>query len=125
MENDTEIILTNFETGDMSVLKDSDLNNLFNFTYNFDFLKELLVTVIKNQMSLKNKFDEKFKSQNDSIESFKNQIIQNNQTDQKTKEQLFNNNIKEDLDKINDKINKLEIKIEHINAELDKSKLIF
>lgn len=130
MENDVDIVLTNFETGDMSLMKNSDLNNLFNFTYNFDFLKEILITVIKNQISLKNQFDEKCKAQIDTIESFKNDIIQNNQTgktgqtDQKTKEILFNNNIKENLDKINDKVNKLEIKIERINAELDKSKLI-
>ena len=127
MENDVDIVLTNFETGDMSLMKNSDLNNLFNFTYNFDFLKEILITVIKNQISLKNQFDEKCKAQIDTIESFKNDIIQNNQTgqtDQKKKEILFNNNIKENLDKINDKVNKLEIKIERINAELDKSKLI-
>lgn len=130
MENDVDIVLTNFETGDMSLMKNSDLNNLFNFTYNFDFLKEILITVIKNQISLKNQFDEKCKAQIDTIESFKKDIIQNNQTgktgqtDQKTKEILFNNNIKENLDKINDKVNKLEIKIERINAELDKSKLI-
>ena len=127
MENDVDIVLTNFETGDMSLMKNSDLNNLFNFTYNFDFLKEILITVIKNQISLKNQFDEKCKAQIDTIDSFKNDIIQNNQTgqtDQKKKEILFNNNIKENLDKINDKVNKLEIKIERINAELDKSKLI-
>ena len=118
MEDDTNIILTDFETDTTSLLKSSDLNNLFNFTYNFDFLKEILTTVIKNQISLKNQLDEKYQAQNNIIESFKKEIIYNKQAEQQSNES-------ENLGKINEKINKLEIMIGHINKELDKSKLLF
>ena len=118
MEDDTNIILTDFETDTTSLLKSSDLNNLFNFTYNFDFLKEILTTVIKNQISLKNQLDEKYQAQNNIIESFKKEIIYNKQAEQQSNES-------ENLSKINEKINKFEIMIGHINKELDKSKLLF
>ena len=55
MENNYEIILTDFATGEVQLSKQAELNNLFNIEH----LKEVLTTIIKNQINLKKQFEEK------------------------------------------------------------------
>ena len=71
MENKPDIFLTDFETGIVSLSKNSDLNNILNFTYNFDLLKNVLSTIIKNQNNLKKEYDEKLQAQSEEIELLK------------------------------------------------------
>ena len=40
-----DIVLTDFETGNISLANGTDLNNIFNFTINFDLLKDVLTTL--------------------------------------------------------------------------------
>ena len=124
MENNAEIILTDFETGIATLSTNSDLNNIFNFSYNFDLLKEVLSTVIKNQVNLKNQLDERYKVQSQILESLKGEIIEikQNQGQFETKDSF--KITQEDYDKLNERINNFEIKISQINDELDKSKLL-
>ena len=123
MENNAEIILTDFETGITTISNNSDLNNIFNFTYNFDLLKEVLSTVIKNQVNLKNQLDERYKVQNQIMESLKGEIIEIKQAQGQFETKDSFKITQEDYDKLNERINNFEIKISQINDELDKSKL--
>ena len=120
MENNTEIILTDFESGAISLSNNSDLNCLFNFNYNFDLLKEVLTTVIKNQINLKNRLEEKGVEQQQIMNLLKTDITQIKQS-QKEKNDNFNFS-KNDYDNLVKKINNLENQISKINEELDKSK---
>ena len=120
MENNTEIILTDFESGAISLSNNSDLNGLFNFNYNFDLLKEVLTTVIKNQINLKNRLEEKGVEQQQIMNLLKTDITQIKQS-QKEKNDNFNIS-KNDYDNLVKKINNLENQISKINEELDKSK---
>ena len=120
MENNTEIILTDFESGAISLSNNSDLNGLFNFNYNFDLLKEVLTTVIKNQINLKNRLEEKGVEQQQIMNLLKTDITQIKQS-QKEKNDNFNFS-KNDYDNLVKKINNLENQISKINEELDKSK---
>ena len=120
MENNTEIILTDFESGAISLSNNSDLNGLFNFNYNFDLLKEVLTTVIKNQINLKNRLEEKGVEQQRIMNLLKTDITQIKQS-QKEKNDNFNFS-KNDYDNLVKKINNLENQISKINEELDKSK---
>ena len=111
MENNYEIILTDFSTGEVQLSKEAELNNIFNF----QLLKEVLTTIIKNQINLKQQFEQNSLKQNKLIDSLNNKIIELNQ-----KEIL--NFSPQELIKLNDRVYKLEKKIEQINDELDKSK---
>ena len=123
MENNADIILTDFETGITTLSNNSDLNNIFNFTYNFDLLKEVLSTVIKNQVNLKNQLDERYKVHNQIMESLKGEIIEIKQAQGQFETKDSFKITQEDYDKLNERINNFEIKISQINDELDKSKL--
>ena len=123
MENNADIILTDFETGITTLSNNSDLNNIFNFTYNFDLLKEVLSTVIKNQVNLKNQLDERYKVQNQIMESLKGEIIEIKQAQGQFETKDSFKITQEDYDRLNERINNFEIKISQINDELDKSKL--
>ena len=121
MEKNTDIILTDFDTGIISLSKNSELDNIFNFSYNFDLLKEVLSTVIKNQISLKNQLDEKYEQQSQISKSLKDEIEEIKQS-QSIKKGTFT--IKQgDFDRLNNRINSFQKQISHINEELDKSKL--
>ena len=123
MENNADIILTDFETGITTLSNNSDLNNIFNFTYNFDLLKEVLSTVIKNQVNLKNQLDERYKVQNQIMESLKGEIIEIKQAQGQFETKDSFKITQEDYDRLNERINNFEIKISQINDELNKSKL--
>lgn len=111
MKNNYEIILTDFSTGEVQLSKEAELNNIFNF----QLLKEVLTTIIKNQINLKQQFEQNSLKQNKLIDSLNNKFIELNQ-----KEIL--NFSPQELIKLNDRVYKLEKKIEQINDELDKSK---
>ena len=111
MENNYEIILTDFATGEVQLSKQAELNNLFNF----ELLKEVLTTIIKNQINLKKQFEEKSLKQNKLLDTLNNKFIEFNQ------KEILNFSPQEFI-KLKERVNKLEIKIEQINDELDKSK---
>ena len=113
MENNYEIILTDFETGAVKLSNKSDLNNIF--TFNFDFLKEILETIIKNQISLQKQFEEKSNSHDKNIEILNNKFIEFNNIKQKEINSFS-------LEELNNRLDKLEKNIGQINEELDKSK---
>ena len=108
-----DIVLTDFETGNISLANGTDLNNIFNFTINFDLLKDVLTTLIKNQINLKYQLDEKYKVQTQIVESLKNEITDVKQSELKETFKVT----KEDFEKVNNRIKNLEHKITKINEE--------
>ena len=113
MENNYELILTDFQTGAVKLSNKSDLNNIF--TFNFDFLKEILETIIKNQISLQKQFEEKSNSHDKNIEILNNKFIEFNNIKKKEINSFS-------LEELNNRLDKLEKNIGQINEELDKSK---
>ena len=105
-----DIVLTDFETGNISLANGTDLNNIFNFTINFDLLKDVLTTLIKNQINLKYQLDEKYKVQTQIVESLKNEITDVKQSELKETFKVT----KEDFEKVNNRIKNLEHKITKI-----------
>ena len=56
----------------IKIVSDIDLNALFNLNYNFDLLKGIIETLLKNQGALQKQLDEMYSSNED-----KDKIIQN------------------------------------------------
>ena len=120
MENKPDIFLTDFETGIVSLSKNSDLNNILNFTYNFDHLKNVLSTIIKNQNNLKKEYDEKFQAQSEEIELLKQELEKiNEENGPKGRLRVSKN----DFNELKGKVNDFEDKLTQINEALDQSKL--
>jgi len=120
MENKPDIFLTDFETGIVSLSKNSDLNNVLNFTYNFDLLKNVLSTIIKNQNNLKKEYDEKFQAQSEEIELLKQELEKiNEENGPKGRLRVSKN----DFNELKGKVNDFEDKLTQINEALDQSKL--
>ena len=120
MENKPDIFLTDFETGIVSLSKNSDLNNILNFTYNFDLLKNVLSTIIKNQNNLKKEYDEKFQAQSEEIELLKQELEKiNEENGPKGRLRVSKN----DFNELKGKVNDFEDKLAQINEALDISKL--
>ncbi len=120
MENKPDIFLTDFETGIVSLSKNSDLNNILNFTYNFDLLKNVLSTIIKNQNNLKKEYDEKFQAQSEEIELLKQELEKiNEENGPKGRLRVSKN----DFNELKGKVNDFEDKLAQINEALDQSKL--
>ena len=85
----------------ITIVKDLDVDALFNLTYNFDLLKGIITTILNNQEILKGQIEqekEKNNQQNEIIESLKNEIIS-------IKE---NYSLKEEFKKITTKINQID-----------------
>ena len=120
MENKPDIFLTDFETGIVSLSKNSDLNNILNFTYNFDLLKNVLSTIIKNQNNLKKEYDEKLQAQSEEIELLKQELEKiNEENGPKGRLRVSKN----DFNELKGKVNDFEDKLTQINEALDKIKL--
>ena len=120
MEKNADIILTDFETGIISLSKNSDLNNILNFTYNFDLLKNVLSTIIKNQNNLKKNLEEKYKVQSEDIELLKQEIEKIKKENGELVELKVSKN---DFNELKGKINVIEEKLLQMNEALDQSKL--
>jgi chromosome segregation ATPase len=91
-----------------------------NFTYNFDLLKNVLSTIIKNQNNLKKEYDEKFQAQSEEIELLKQELEKiNEENGPKGRLRVSKN----DFNELKGKVNDFEDKLTQINEALDQSKL--
>ena len=57
MDHTNNLILSNFDSEKILLYDDVDLNALFNFSYNFDLLKGIIGTLLKNQQALKKQIE--------------------------------------------------------------------
>ena len=114
MENLSKLIFADIDN-DITIIKDLDLNGLFNLTYSFDILKGTLSTLFKNQQNLLkkiNKANEINNEQNKVIESLQKYIKENCITKGESKS-LKNN--------LETKVKELDKRIAQIDEELGKS----
>ena len=63
--NSPHRISTEITTEKIKIMNDIDLNALFNLNYNFDLLKGIIETLLKNQNALQNQIDELFGNNGD------------------------------------------------------------
>lgn len=60
MNNSPHRISTELTSEKIKIIKDIDLNSLFNLSYNFDVLKGLIEHLLTNQQKLQNQIDEMY-----------------------------------------------------------------
>ena len=112
MNQQTEKMLKEISTGNVKVIKEIDLNDIFKFSYNFDLLKGLITAILKNQENLKSKIEkerETINEQSKIIEALKNDM----------KSMKENSISKEQYTNINTKINEI---VEQMNKTHEKTK---
>ena len=112
MNQQTEKMLKEISSGNVKVIKEIDLNDIFKFSYNFDLLKGLITAILKNQENLKTKIDkerETINEQSKIIEALKNDM----------KSMKENSISKEQYTNINSKINEI---VEQMNKIHEKAK---
>ena len=100
-------ISTEVTSEKIKIVNDIDLNALFNLNYNFDLLKGIIETLLKNQGALQKQLDELYSSNED-----KDKIIQDLEADIKS--------LRETKVNIND-FNEIKPEIEQINNHLKQN----
>ena len=61
MNNSPHRISSELTSEKIKIIKDIDLNSLFNLSYNFDLLKGLIEHLLTNQQKLQNQIDDMYK----------------------------------------------------------------
>ena len=108
MDKKNEKIIKDISTGYFAMVKELDLNELFKLTYNFDLLKGLITSMLKNQESLKNQIEKEKEKNNE-----QNTIIENLKSDIELMQEKFltKESAKTQINEINNKINKIDEEI--------------
>ncbi len=116
MNNSPHRISSELTSEKIKIIKDIDLNSLFNLSYNFDLLKGLIEHLLTNQQKLQNQIDEMYKKDcerdqhtNALLDDMK--LIKETYVDKNT----FNS--------ILDEINEIKEKINSHNEKFSESKL--
>ena len=112
MNQQTEKMLKEISTGNVKVIKEIDLNDIFKFSYNFDLLKGLITAILKNQENLKSKIEKERETINE-----QSKIIEILKNDMKSMKE--NSISKEQYTNINSKINEI---VEQMNKIHEKAK---
>ena len=112
MNQQTEKMLKEISTGNVKVIKEIDLNDIFKFSYNFDLLKGLITAILKNQENLKSKIEKERETINE-----QSKIIETLKNDMKSMKE--NSISKEQYTNINSKINEI---VEQMNKIHEKAK---
>lgn len=79
MNNSNNLLLSDFEPDKILLYDDVDLNALFNFSYNFDLLKGIIGTLLKNQQALQKQIqqvNDENHEQNKTIIELRREIIE-------------------------------------------------
>ena len=108
----TEKILKEISAGNVKVIKELDLNDIFKLSYNFDLLKGLLTAILKNQENLKSKLEKERETNNEQSKTI--ELLQND-----IKSMKENYITKEQYTHVNSKINEI---VEQLNIIGEKSK---
>ena len=112
MNQQTEKMLKEISTGNVKVIKEIDLNDIFKFSYNFDLLKGLITAILKNKENLKSKIEKERETINE-----QSKIIETLKNDMKSMKE--NSISKEQYTNINSKINEI---VEQMNKIHEKAK---
>ena len=118
MEKTNNLLFENNDPDRISIYNEVDLNALFNFSYNFDLLKGIIGTLLKNQQNLQKQieFANYLNNEQDkTITSLRNEI----------KEIQEKYTLKQDFMEVKDQIKKVNEIYSVYDEELAKSKLIY
>ena len=105
-------ISTEITSEKIKIMNDIDLNALFNLNYNFDLLKGIIETLLKNQNALQNQIDELFGHNGDKdkrIEALEKEVKYLKET-YVSKTEL--KEIENDLKEIKERLQKHDIQIQ-------------
>lgn len=118
MDKENNLAFENIDPDKISIYNEVDLNALFNFSYNFDLLKGIIGTLLKNQQNLQKQieFANYLNNEQDkTITSLRNEI----------KEIQEKYTLKQDFMEVKDQIKKVNEIYSVYDEELAKSKLIY
>ena len=118
MDKTNNLLFENTDPDRISIYNEVDLNALFNFIYNFDLLKGIIGTLLKNQQNLQKQieFANYLNNEQDkTITSLRNEI----------KEIQEKYTLKQDFMEVKDQIKKVNEIYSVYDEELAKSKLIY
>ena len=116
MKSSNNLILSNVELDRIAIYNDIDLNSLFNFSYNFDLLKGIIGSLLKNQQILQKQIELSNSINNEqdkTIISLRKEIIE-------IKDKYT---LRDDFVNVQDQVNKINEAYKELNEEMDKSKL--
>ena len=105
-------ISTELTSEKIKIVNDIDLNALFNLNYNFDLLKGIIETLLKNQEAIQKQLDEIYSSNYD-----KDKSIENMEKEIKTMKEMYIDrgvfkNLETEVEQIKDHLKQTDKKIE-------------
>ena len=105
-------ISTEITSEKIKIVNDIDLNSLFNLNYNFDLLKGIIETLLKNQEAIQKQLDEVYSSNFD-----KNKEMENVEKQIKYIKDLYIDKgtfmkLESEVDKIKERLNKTDKRID-------------
>jgi len=111
-------ISTEITSEKIKIVNDIDLNSLFNLNYNFDLLKGIIETLLKNQEAIQKQLDEAYSSnfdKNKEMENIEKQIkyIKDIYIDKGTFMKL-----ESEVDKIKEHLNKTDKRVDECKLYL-------
>ena len=116
MNNSPHRISSELTSEKIKIIKDIDLNSLFNLSYNFDLLKGLIEHLLTNQQKLQNQIDEMYQKDCDR-DKHTNALLD----DMKLIKETYVD--KNTFNPILDEINGIKEKINSHNEKFSESKL--
>ena len=115
MKSSNNLILSNVELDRIAIYNDIDLNSLFNFSYNYDLLKGIIGSLLKNQQILQKQIELSNSINNEqdkTIISLRKEIIE-------IKDKYT---LRDDFVNVQDQVNKINEAYKELNEEMGKSK---
>jgi uncharacterized protein YjcR len=111
-------ISTEITSEKIKIVNDIDLNSLFNLNYNFDLLKGIIETLLKNQEAIQKQLDEVYSSNFD-----KNKEMENVEKQIKYIKDLYIDKgtfikLESEVDKIKERLNKTDKRIDECKIYL-------
>lgn len=110
-------ISTEATSDKIKLVNDIDLNALFNLNYNFDLLKGIIETLLKNQGSLQRQLDELYSSNDD-----KDKLINKMENEIKILKEIKVNTA--DYRNLETEVEKIQNHFKQIDKKIDECKFI-
>ena len=111
-------ISTEATSDKIKLVNDIDLNALFNLNYNFDLLKGIIETLLKNQGSIQRQLDELYSSNDD-----KDKLINKMENEIKILKEIKVNTA--DYRNLETEVEKIQNHFKQIDKKIDGCKIIF
>ena len=109
-------ISTEITSEKIKIVNDIDLNSLFNLNYNFDLLKGIIETLLKNQEAIQKQLDEVYSSNFD-----KDKEIENNENQIKLIKELYVD--KNTFKNLESEVNELKEHLKQTDKKVEECKI--